>query len=1061
MIMTIISKLIRDYSTIINQVKLLTSMLFLLIFSGCFIRGKIIVDAASELHSNNNLVGPHLTTILLSGSIPATTNPLTVNAIFNESITGLAISSFQVTNGNVTAVSGSGTTYSLTIVPTTDGLVSITLLADKVSNSGGEKNVVSIPYTFTYTSSTVVALLTQLPTLTSSDSALHVIVGGTNVDEYRYKIGPSSTTDCTSAAGYSAYTSISGNISDDLTSFDDGLLKLCVQGRDSVAVIVQPLSAISEYVWTSNAPAKLEFTTSSQLIAEDDTNPIVISWKLDHKKSTDVTFEFNYTGTAIYALDHNLLPGSVTIPAGQLSQSKTLSALGNITTAADTYLRLSVTGIDSANAILGDRKVSMIVFRDNDSGPLKTIQTFAYNNENSCILYTNMDLYCWGQNLNGELNDGTKVRSINPKLVGTGYIKVAMGRDHLCAIKSNGDLYCWGDNSYGQLGRGNTTPSIVPILIDSGVAYTQISAGKRHTCGITSGKKLKCWGANSSSQLGDGSATQRNGPTAIDAANDYIYVSAGAVHTCGIRDVSNLLLCWGNNDDGQLGDGNTAAFRNTPYSIDPSEQYKYVSANGFGGCAITLSDDLKCWGGNYVGEVGVPSTDNSSIPILVDAGEKYAQVAMANETFDYSPHTCGVTLTGVGKCWGGDSGYGALGQGSTFANYSNSYSPLIVDAGISYRDIQVNAHSSCGVTSAGELKCWGFTGSNYIGNSIIIETPKIVLNQKTFKSVAVSDTLCAIDTSNYLYCTHGYHDSNFIKIDGSNTYSSVSKFCALRTDGTMMCSLDSVPTEMLPGTKFKYFSSGDFETYCGIDTNDDLYCWGRNFAGQVGNNSTVNVAAPVIIDAGTKYKFVINGHTGTCGITMANKAKCWGEGILIGDGGDLANNLIPTPVNDSADYSYLTVGSLNTCGITTIGKLKCWGYETSGQLGNGNSTTNPVMSPVAIDSGNNYLNVFSGNAGSCAVDSNHKLKCWGDNSSYAGNGVLGTGSLVIEYTTPTAVDASEDYQVVSSYHDRFCGITVSGILKCWGLDQSEPGYSKYPFSFEQYFPIHTINYRHP
>ena len=137
---------------------------------------------------------------------------------------------------------------------------------------------------------------------------------------------------------------------------------------------------------------------------------------------------------------------------------------------------------------------------------------------------------------------------------------LSVGSNHVCAILDDSSMSCWGDNSKGQLGDGTTVERQTMTSVDFGVGRTavSISAGQDHTCAILDDASLKCWGDNSDGQLGDGTTFNSNIPVNVDLDSEIpISVSSGLKHTCVVL-VTATLKCWGDNSEGQLGDGTTS-----------------------------------------------------------------------------------------------------------------------------------------------------------------------------------------------------------------------------------------------------------------------------------------------------------------------------------------------------------------------------------------------------------------------------------------------------------------------------------------------------------------------
>jgi len=119
-------------------------------------------------------------------------------------------------------------------------------------------------------------------------------------------------------------------------------------------------------------------------------------------------------------------------------------------------------------------------------------------------------------------------------------------------------------------------------------AWLTVDTGGAHACGIQQDGSLWCWGANESGQLGLGDTTDRSVPTQVGTPLDWASVAAGSSHTCALT-TSGLRYCWGSNDSGQLGLNNTTG--TTTPARRPGEHLTWLSITSGGAttCGITTS----------------------------------------------------------------------------------------------------------------------------------------------------------------------------------------------------------------------------------------------------------------------------------------------------------------------------------------------------------------------------------------------------------------------------------------------------------------------------------------
>ncbi len=340
-------------------------------------------------------------------------------------------------------------------------------------------------------------------------------------------------------------------------------------------------------------------------------------------------------------------------------------------------------------------------------------------------------VHCWGDNSNGQLGFGNSNDATRPKWLGTSVFsngtvsKIAAGGFFTCATLSDGTVKCWGDNTYGQIGDGTTTDRNSPTSTSSlgaGRTATSISIGDNHACVILDNGLVKCWGDNSNGQLGDGTTTNRNSPTSTSSLGEgrtATAIAAGDTHTCAILDDGSV-KCWGSNSDGQVGNGGNTGNYETPQetlALGSGRTAASITAGWKHVCVILDNGDVKCWGEGGQGQIGYGNTDDGSGPTdpPVDLGTGRTATAITAGKY----HTCAVLDDGTIKCWG-DNAYGQLGDGTT----TDRTSPTATDSLGSGRTATsvIGDEFTCAILDDGSVKCWGRNISGQIGNGQTVNT---------------------------------------------------------------------------------------------------------------------------------------------------------------------------------------------------------------------------------------------------------------------------------------------------------------------------------------------------
>ncbi len=276
----------------------------------------------------------------------------------------------------------------------------------------------------------------------------------------------------------------------------------------------------------------------------------------------------------------------------------------------------------------------------------------------TCGVTRATEAHCWGSNSTGKLGDGTTVTRTAPILVqgGLSFVAVSAGRSHTCGVaQAFLETFCWGQNLFGQLGDGTTTDRSTPVLVQGG-PFILVSAGSSHTCALTAAgvPNTYCWGRNFFGQLGDGTTTDHSTPAAIDRGLSFVLVSAGGDQSCGLTTDGDA-YCWGTNGAG-LGDGTTTSSA-SPVPVSGGLSFLSLSVGGNHICGVTTGGAVHCWGENFLSQLGDGTSTDRPTPIPASGGLSFTAVS-AGVT-----HTCGVTTTGEAYCWGNNSD-GQLGDGT-------------------------------------------------------------------------------------------------------------------------------------------------------------------------------------------------------------------------------------------------------------------------------------------------------------------------------------------------------------------------------------------------------------
>ena len=244
--------------------------------------------------------------------------------------------------------------------------------------------------------------------------------------------------------------------------------------------------------------------------------------------------------------------------------------------------------------------------------PVMTIYsatTLGLGGTHSGVITKDGSLYMWGNNLYGQLGDGTVTTRYMPVRVLSNVVSVELGDMHSGAITKDGSLYMWGCNEDGQIGNGTTQDKNVPVKVLSDVVL--VALGDHHSGAVTKDGSLYMWGRNNYGQIGDGTTQNRYVPTKV--MDNVVSLSLGGRST-GVITKDGSLYMWGRNRYGQIGDGTTED-RYKPIKV--LDNVVSVNLGGHHSGAITKDGSLYMWGRNEYGQIGDGTTEDRYKPIKV------------------------------------------------------------------------------------------------------------------------------------------------------------------------------------------------------------------------------------------------------------------------------------------------------------------------------------------------------------------------------------------------------------------------------------------------------------
>jgi alpha-tubulin suppressor-like RCC1 family protein len=551
-------------------------------------------------------------------------------------------------------------------------------------------------------------------------------------------------------------------------------------------------------------------------------------------------------------------------------------------------------------------------------------------------------------------------------------------------------------------------------------ASMSIAVGSAHTCARTSTKVL-CWGKNNDGQLGLGDIAARNYPEAITGLPTVSSVIAGERHSCALLS-TGAVKCWGARTNGYLGEGSVGgAPLTSPVNSFLTSGIVALGIGSVHSCAVDSAGGVQCWGKDGYGQLGANAQMTTGTPVpAVGFAAGVAQIAGGKES------TCARRTDGSVSCWGRNL-LRQLGHPHGAMVFASGASPI---QGLNSAQIALGSFHGCSREVSGEVKCWGYNYNNQIGDdrteSRLYPVAALSELQPVTQIALGNGSACGFDGS-----------TGKVRCWGQNYYGQL---------GTGDNQSSATPRELATPILGATAVASGVSHSCAVAAGG-TYCWGSNQFGELGS-SPVNVPAnaPVAVNTGALVMTMIGvGANHTCAAN-ASDILCWGSNGLNQLGSWAPGSQSTTPVAVSltptgvTNLSAISVGGSHTCILErdTPHRVNCWGFNDYGQAGHGvygpgggasidfvYVDSSPASTLTGVDE------VSAGGAHTCARSSG-KVWCWGEGTK----GQLGSGAVVNQNYALMITTASLGGIPVSVAAGMFhtCAVLDDGLVKCWGAN---------------------------
>ena len=637
----------------------------------------------------------------------------------------------------------------------------------------------------------------------------------------------------------------------------------------------------------------------------------------------------------------------------------------------------------------------------------------------------NGEIWAWGSNQFGQLGIGNTIQQESPIREFTNasnWADINPGESHVLAVKADGTLWAWGRNHFGQLGLDDNIDRDTPQQIGFDNDWVTIGCGGNHSFAIKTNGTLWAWGDNSSGQLGLGGASNFpliSTPVQIGTASNWLHVAAGSNFTLALNS-SGGMFTWGSDAFGQLGNGAASAVF-SPTQIEVNSKWIVIEAGADYAMAIKSDGTLFTWGKNQRGQLGNNTTINANAPVPVSSAMPWIGISCGQSGASGNvQHSIGLKADGSVWTWG-DNTLGALG------NTQNSTQTTLVPTPIfPIVNNIVAVETGNGVSyirdAAGQVYAAGTDITGAIGNT----APQS--GSESFIPISVVPvSWSSISAGQNL--TLALKSDGTIWLWGSNSSGQLG-------NGTLSPTIVTTATQIGTANNWKMITAGA-DHVMAINALGELYAWGGNGSGQLGNGATsASVLSPILIPSTVPWISVSGGDSFSLGVKANGTLWSWGSNSTAQLGkGNISNvvaNLSPSQIGTETNWVFANAGKVSGAAVKADGTLWMWGDNSFGQLGKGNNNSGSQNYTPAMVSGGDWTCIGhgSGSVHVVALKSNGTLWSWGrNNEGQLGNG---TNTVSVSNYSPSQIGTDQIWVLCAAGYDHSAALHVDGSPWTWG-----------------------------